>query len=192
VGSKPRLSVTVWLGFNVTGKLAPDMLKPVPASVAALMVTAAVPVSVRVSDCAAAAALTFTLPKLRLPVLSVSPGTEAFNCIARLSVTLPAVAVSVAVCAVLTTVTVAVNGALLAPAATVTVAGTATALLLLPRLTARPPLPAAAFSVTVQASVPDPLIVLLLHVSPLNTANPVPLRLTTVVGLVEESLVIVS
>jgi hypothetical protein len=48
--------------------------------------------------------------------------------------------------------------ALEAPAATVTEDGTFTSVLLLERLTARPPLPAALFSVTVQLSVAAPVI----------------------------------
>jgi hypothetical protein len=54
--------------------------------------------------------------------------------------------------------TVAVNGALVAPEATVTEAGTPIALLLLLRLTASPVLGAAAVNLTVQLSVPGPLI----------------------------------
>ena len=77
---------------------------------------------------------------------------------------------------VLTAETVAVKLALVAPAATVTDAGTVTALLLLDRLTAWPPVPAAAFSVTVQASVPAPVIDPLVQLSPLSTGCPVPLR----------------
>jgi hypothetical protein len=69
-----------------------------------------------------------------------------------------AAAVRVAVWAVVTAETVAVNPALVAPAGTVTDAGTVTALLLLERLTASPPVPAAAESVTVHASVPEPVM----------------------------------
>jgi hypothetical protein len=107
-------------------------------------------------------------------------------------VTLPALAVKVTVCAVLTEETVAVKLALLAPAATVTEAGTVTAVLLLARLTVNPPLAAAAFSVTVQLSVPAPVMDPLAQVSALNTGTPVPLRLTTVDDPLEEVLVMVS
>jgi len=160
----------------VTGKFTPDIEKPVPASIPALMVSAAVPEEVSVIDCGVAALFTFTLPKLRLSALSVSPGAEAFNCTAKLSVTLAAVAVSVAACAVLTAVTAALNVALGEPAATLTVDGTVTALLLLARLTVNPPVAAAAFSVTVQLSVPDPVNESVVQLSPLNTGTPVPLR----------------
>ena len=70
--------------------------------------------------------------------------------------------------------------------ATVTEAGTITAELLLARATRTPPLTAAEFSVTVQLSVPTPVIDPLLQLSPLNTGTPVPVRLIRVeVPLVE-------
>ena len=94
--------------------------------------------------------------------------------------------------AVLTDDTVAGKLALDEPAGTVTDAGTVTAELLLPRLTANPPVAAAPFSVTVQLSVPAPVIDPLVQVSPANTATPVPLRLTTVDVPVDELLVNVN
>ena len=93
----------------------------------------------------------------------------------------PADAVRMALWAVVTEDTVAVNPALVAPAATVTDPGTLTALSLLDRLTASPPLPAAAFRVTVHASLPDPVNEFLLQLKPLSAPDaawPVPLRLT--------------
>jgi hypothetical protein len=78
------------------------------------------------------------------------------------------------------------------PPATVTDAGTVTAELLLARLTANPPLAAATFSVTVQLSVPAPVIDPLLQLSPLNTGTPVPLRPIRVELPLEELLVRVS
>lgn len=69
-----------------------------------------------------------------------------------------ALAVSVTVCALETAETVAEKLALAAPAATVTEDGTEAAELLLARATASPPLEAAVFSVTVQVSVPEPVI----------------------------------
>jgi hypothetical protein len=88
-----------------------------------------------------------------------------------------------------------VNPALVALAGTVTVAGTVTAVLLLDRLTLRPPLAAAAFSVTVQASLPAPVIDALPQDSALNAAAavaPVPLSPMANVPLVEALLVIVN
>jgi hypothetical protein len=61
--------------------------------------------------------------------------------------------------------TVAEKLALVAPAATVSEAGTVTAALLLARFTVNPPLAAASFRVTVQASVPAPVIDALLQES---------------------------
>ena len=174
----------------MTGKEAPETENPVPATVAALTVSAAVPVEERVSDCVVAV-FTLTLPKFILKGLTLSVGTAAPNCRAKVSVTLFALAVRVTVCAVLTEETVAVKLALLAPAATVTEAGTVTALLLLARFTTNPPLAAAVFSVTVQVSVPAPVIDPLLQLSPFSTGTPVPLRLTKVEAPVDELLVMV-
>jgi hypothetical protein len=179
------------LGFRVRGKVAPETMKPVPATLAALTVTDAVPVEDNVSDCVVAV-FKLTLPKDKLEELTLSVGTDAPSCRAKVSVALPALAVRVAVCAVLTEETVAVNVALLAPAATAREAGTVTALLLLARLTAKPPVAAAAFRVTVQLSVPDPVNDPLVQFSPLSTGMPVPLRVMAVDVPVEELLVRVS
>jgi hypothetical protein len=104
----------------------------------------------------------------------------------------PELAVSVTVVAVLTVETVAEKLAVVAPADTVTDAGTVTALLLLVMPTANPPLAAAAFSVTVQLSVPALLMEPFAQVRPVSTGTPVPLRLTTVDEPVDELLVSVS
>jgi len=93
---------------------------------------------------------------------------------------------------VLTDKTVAVKLAVVAPEATVTDAGTVTAELLLARPTAKPPLAAAAFSVTVQLSVPALVIDALLQLKPLNTGTPLPVRLITVEAPLDELLVKVS
>jgi hypothetical protein len=161
-------SVAVWPGLNVTGKVIPDTVKSVPVRAAALIVTGTVPTEVKVTGCGVAAVFTKTLPKATLVVLTLSVGTGAPSCRSKVSDTPLAVAVSVTVCAVLTEDTVAVNPTLDAPEATVTVGGTAIALLLLARLIVRPPLPAAAFSVTVQASAVDPNRVLLVQLNELK------------------------
>jgi len=75
-GSNCTLRVTDWFGFKVTGKVAPDMVKPEPVSGAELIVTGAVPVEVRVTGCVEAV-LTVTLPNVRLAALSVSCGLVA-------------------------------------------------------------------------------------------------------------------
>jgi hypothetical protein len=95
---------------------------------------------------------------------------------------------SVTVWAVETAETVAEKLALVAPAATVTEAGTDADELLLDRPTLNPPLAAAAFSVTVQASVPDPVMEELVQLSEFRTGTPTPLRLTEVEEPVEELL----
>jgi hypothetical protein len=184
------------LGFKVSGKVAPETEKPEPATVAALTVIATVPVEDKVSVCVVAV-FTFTLPKARLVALMLSVGTPVPSCRANVVDTPLALAVSVTVCVVLTAETVAVKLALVAPAATVTEAGTVTALLLLARLTAKPPLSAAAFSVTVQLSVPAPVIDALVHVRLVKVVCvlaviPVPLRPITIVPLLEALLVIVN
>ena len=100
----------------------------------------------------------------------------------------PALAVKVAVWVELTTATVAVNDALVTPAATVTEAGTVTAALLLAKLTVNPPVPAAAVSVTVQASLPALVIDPFVHDATTQCRTtirwliltPVPLRSITV------------
>ena len=135
---------------------------------------------------------TFTVPKLRLVALSVSVDVEAPRLIAVLFAVPPALAVSVAVCAVLTAEVVAEKLALVAPAATVREVGTVTAVELLDKLTAKPPLGAAAFSVAVQLSVAAPVSELLEQLSPLSIGCPVPLSATVELVPVEELLVRVT
>jgi hypothetical protein len=194
VGSNCTCSVTDWVGFRVTGNVAPDIVNPVPVRAPELMVTGDVPVEVNVTG-SVVGVFNVTLPNARLAGLIVNVAAAAFNCRAKVLETLPALAVRVTACAVVTDVTVAVNPALVAFAATVTEAGTVTAALLLARLTVKPPLPAAALSVTVQLSLPAPVIDALLQERALNTpapAPPVPVRLITAVALVDELLWIVS
>ena len=136
-----------------------------------------------------------TLPNEMLVELRLKVGTDADKWRAKVFDTLPAVADRVAVCAEVTAETVAVNPALVAFAGTVTVAGTTTAELLLERATVTPPLAAGAVRLTVQASLPDPVRDALVQESALKlpaTAAPVPLRLTTADGVVEEVLLMVS
>ena len=171
--------------------MAPETVKPLPLTAAALTVTAAVPVEDRVRVCVVAA-FTFTLPKDKLDELTLSVGVPVPSCRAKVSATLLALAVRVAVWAVVTEETVAVKAAVVEPAATVTEAGTVTDELLLARFTVNPPVAAATFSVTVQLSVPDPVNDPLVQLSPLSTGTPVPLRLTPVEVPPEELLVRVS
>jgi hypothetical protein len=192
-GSKLTVSVADCPRLRVSGKLAPDMLKPepVPVSVPALMVSGAAPEEVSVTDSGVAGVCTVTLPKARLLVLMLSCGVYALSLRAKVSETVPEVAVKVVACAVATEAMVAEKAALVALAGMVTVAGRVTAALLLDRLTLSPPLPAAVLRVTVQASVPEPVIEPLEQESALNVPGaivPVPLRLIAADGFVEELL----
>ena len=71
VGSKRTWSVTDWPGFNVAGKVAPEMAKPVPATITECTVSAAVPEEVSVSVFVDVAS-TATSPKANVSVLRVS------------------------------------------------------------------------------------------------------------------------
>jgi len=179
------------LGFRVSGKVAPDTVKPAPVRLTELIVNAAVPLEARVTDCAEGV-FRFTLPKERLPAFRVSAGRAAFNCKAKLADWLPAATVSVANCADVTAETVAVKPALVALAGIVTVAGKLTAGLLLDRAKVIPPLGAAPFSETVQESDPAPVIAELVHEIALRVARPVPLRLIVAVPPEEALLEMVS
>jgi len=150
----------------------------VPVSAAELTVTGAVPVDVSVTG-SVVAVFTVTFPNATLVGLIVNVGPVnvapgAFSCRAKLLETVPVLAVSVTACADVTDDTLAVNPALVALAGTVNVAGTAAAALLLARLTLKPPLPAAAVSVTVQLSLPGPVIDALLQESTLSAPSVVP------------------
>ena len=71
VGLNRTCSVNDCVGFSVAGKEPPTRVKPAPAIVTEFTVTGAVPVELRVSTCVVAV-FTVTLPKLRLPALTVS------------------------------------------------------------------------------------------------------------------------
>ncbi len=95
MGSNSTLSVACWPGFNVIGKVPPEIAKPAPVTAAALMVTGTVPVEVKVTGCGVAVVFTTTLPNAKLVALMLSAGTAAFNCRAKVLDTLPALAVIV-------------------------------------------------------------------------------------------------
>jgi hypothetical protein len=71
VGRYCTCSVIDCVGFSVTGKLPPTIVKPVPVMAAEFTVTGEVPVEVSVNDCVVAV-FTVTLPKLRLAALIVN------------------------------------------------------------------------------------------------------------------------
>jgi hypothetical protein len=175
----------------VTGKVTPEIEKPLPETVAELMVTAEPPVEVKVSDCVVGV-LRFTLPKAMLVALMLRVAGAIFSCRAKVFVALPTLAVRVADCAVETAETVAEKLAVVAPAAMVTDEGTVTAVLLLARPTANPPLAAATLTVTVHASVPAPVSDEFEQESVESTGTPVPLKATVVEAPVEELLASVS
>jgi hypothetical protein len=127
-----------------------------------------------------------SVPKATLLLLSVSAGVLAFSVRLKVFDTPPLVAVSVAVWPVLTAVAVAVKLALVAPEAIVTEAGTVTELELLVKATVVAVV-AAEVSDTVQASVPDPVSVVLVQARLLRLvaggpAAPVPDSDTTCVA----------
>jgi hypothetical protein len=181
------VSVAVWFGFRVSGKLAPLAVKPVPESEDESIVTAAFPVEDSISVCVPAL-LTATSPKLMLLALTFSVEIAELSCSVIASTTPPALAVNVADSFEVTGEAFAVKFALLAPAATVTEPGTLTNGLLLARFTANPPLRAAAFNVTAQLSATEPVIDELTQVTPFNTGTPVPLSPTTIELPLEELL----
>ena len=74
VGLNCTVSATDWPALRVTGNVAPDTRKPVPLTVAALIVTGAVPVEVRVTEFVAAV-LRDTFPNDSELVLTVNVGT---------------------------------------------------------------------------------------------------------------------
>jgi len=75
VGSNCTFRVTDWAGFKVTGKVAPDIVNPVPLNAAELMVTGAVPDEVNVTG-SVDGVFTVTLPNARLAGLMVNVGVE--------------------------------------------------------------------------------------------------------------------
>ena len=166
-------------------------MNPVPLIASALTVTDALPVEVKASVCVVAE-FTETLPKFTLEGLMLSVDVPTPSCREKVSFTPPALAVNVTVAAVPAEDTVAAKLALLDPAGTVTEFGTVTAELLLANATASPPLAAAVFSVTVQLSVPAPVIDPFAHVNPVSTGTPVPLRPIVVELPVDELLISVS
>ena len=177
----------------MAGNPVPETAKPAPVSVTPLIVTGTVPVEVKVTGCIAGV-LTGTSPNATLVALMLSARIAAFSCKVTFFITLPSFAVIVTGCAVATEDTVAVKVTLVAFASTVTALGTVTAELLLDRLTVSPLPGAAAVSVRVQTSVPDPVMAPLLQYIPLSAeeeagAVPVPLRVITGVA---ELLAIVS
>ena len=76
--------------------MTPETVKPLPVTAAALTVTAAVPVEVRITDCVVGV-LRFTFPNATLVALMLSVGTPKPSCRLKVCATLPALAVNIAV-----------------------------------------------------------------------------------------------
>lgn len=191
VGSNCTVNDADWLAPIVSGNVAPEIVKPDPEIDAELITTEAVPVEFRVTSCEVAV-LTATLPKLRLDAPRLNVGTPVPSCTSKVAGVPPAFAESIAVCELETDETVAMKLALAEPAATVTVDGTVTAALLLDRLTANPPAPATASSVTEQVSVPAPRKEEVVHENAEIVGCPAPVNGTVVVEPLPALLVSVS
>jgi hypothetical protein len=170
VGSNCTANVTAKPGLNVTGNVAPDIVKPAPLSVAEVMMTGAVPVELKISGCVEGV-LIVALPNEMLLALVVNVGVDALSCSAKLLETPAPLAVIVAACGEETDDTFAVNAAVVKLAGKRIVAGTITAALLLAKLRLRPPLGAARVSVAKQAEVPAPVRDAPLHDNALNEAG---------------------
>jgi hypothetical protein len=127
-----------------------------------------------------------------LVVLTLSVDVPEFSCRVTACAAPPALAVSVAVWAEFTGEIFAMKLALLAAAATVICVGTLTRELLLASAIVNPPLAAGVFTETVQLSVPDPAIELLVQLRAVSTGTPVALRPTSVELPIEELLAIDS
>ena len=166
-GANRTVSVAVFPALIVNGKVSPDIVKPVPVTVGAYTVTGRLPVDDKITDWVAAA-FAATFPKAKLLWATLNICVSESNCRARLFETVPWLAISVTAWLTPAHCEVTVKAALVAFAGTATEAGTVTDELLLERLTLSPPLGAAAFSVTAQASVPCPAKDALLQVNPLN------------------------
>lgn len=161
------------MGFNVSGKLAPETVNPVPATLAALTVTAEVPVEVRVSVWLAGV-FTFTLPNDRLEELTPREIDAASNCTPADAEMPVELADTVTACATFTAETVAEKLPLVTPAASAIEAGTTNDELLLLRPTVRPPVGTDVFVTTVQLSVPAPVIVVLVQLNLVSLGTPLP------------------
>jgi hypothetical protein len=166
----------------------PDVEKPGPLTVTEATVRGAVPVEFRVIDCTTGV-LSVTLPNPSEVALIFKAAVAAFNCNEVVRELFWVFAVSVTDWALLTKAALAVNLAVAAVAGTVIELGTLTALLLLARLTIRPPVGAEPDKVTLHASASDPVIDVLAQDTALMVGGrvvPAPLKATVTVGALLE------
>ena len=168
----------------MAGRLTGVTENPLPVTATEFTVTAAVPVDVNVTVCVVELLITMA-PNETLVAFRLRTGVAAFSCNEADRDVLPDAAVNVMVCALVTAETFAENDALVAVAGTVIEAGTVTALPLLVMETLTPPVGAEPDRLTVQVSVRDPVMDMLLQDSALTVGAivvPVPLRLTVALG----------
>jgi hypothetical protein len=171
-------------GLSVDGNELPESEKPAPLTEAELIVTGAVPVELSVIGCTTGV-LTMTVPNPIDVAFTVRVAEDALSCSETVLDVLPEVAVRIADCAVLTAAALATKDAVVAAAGTVREPGTVTELLLLARLTMRPPVGAALDRLTVQESATEPVMEVSLQEIALTvgvTAAPAPLMLIVAVG----------
>jgi len=169
LGLNSKLSVAVSFGVKVIGKAPADIAKPAPVNVAALIITGAVPVDFKITDCVARV-FTSTLPNATLDASMLRVRVPGVNCNGAVFEMPPALASSITVCGDPTDEMTAMNPAPLAFAGTEIVAGSVTAELLLDNSTVRAPT-AGASSVTEQGTEPDPVIDALLQDSALTAGG---------------------
>jgi hypothetical protein len=172
----------------VAGKLPPETVNPAPVIESELIVTAIVPLDVRVTDFVTAVP-TETLPNESADAFRLSADVAAFSCSETTLELVPVVAVNVTDCVLPTDATFAVKVVLVAPAATVTELGIVTAGLLVPSATLKPPAGAGPDRVTVHETAIDPVIEVRLHDTALTTGvdvAPVALRLMAAAGALPE------
>lgn len=115
-----------------------------------------------------------TLPNDKLDELTASEIEAAFNCTPADAEMPVALADTVTACATFTAATVAEKLPLVEPAGSAIEAGTTNDELLLVRPTVRPPLGTVVFVVTVQLSVPAPVIVVLAQFNLVSLGTPLP------------------
>jgi len=180
VGLNVRVRLIACPGLSFAGRLTDEEEKPAPETEIELMVTAAVPLDVRVTVCVVELFTTIAPNAIEL-ALTLRAGVAAFSWRTTDFDVLPVEAISVADCAVVTAATLAVNVAELAVPGTVIELGMLTELLLLLRATDNPPDGAEPESVTVQVSESEPVTEVLPQERAFTLGAavvPVPLRLT--------------
>lgn len=164
------------------GNVPPTKLKPVPESVAEVIVIGRVPVADAVTVCVTGV-FNVVLPNEIVLELKLRADPLARSWSATEDEEPPADAVRMTDCAELTADIVALNRTAVAFAGTVTLEGKDTALRLLDSFTANPALGAGTLSVIVQASAPDPEIEVKLQERASMPGVPLPLTAIEVFGL---------